>query len=284
MDVVTVLSSVAVLGGLGLAFGVFIALANAKLKVWEDPRIEEVDELLPGANCGACGYAGCRPFAEALIGGETPPAQCTVMGTGEVEDVASYLGVEAGEVSQVVARLLCAGSAAVAPWKAEYTGIESCAAAVAVAGGGKGCPWGCVGLADCAVSCDFDAIEMNPLGLPIVDPEKCTACNDCVEVCPLDLFVLMPLSHKLIVQCRNLLEGDAATDVCEVACNACRRCVQDAAKGLISMQWGLAVVDYDKVELQNRKAVERCPTDAIVWLEGAQFPEGVPGEGIAQSA
>lgn len=284
MDVLTLLSSVAILGGLGLAFGVFIALANAKLKVWEDPRIAEVDELLPGANCGACGYTGCHPFAEALIGGEAPPAQCTVMGPGEVGDIASYLGVEAGEVSQVVARLLCAGSAAVAPWKAEYTGIESCAAAVAVGGGGKGCPWGCVGLSDCAVSCDFDAIEMSSFGLPIVDPEKCTACNDCVEVCPLDLFVLMPLSHKLVVQCKNLLEGDAATDVCEVACNACRRCVQDAAEGLISMQSGLAVVDYDHIELQNRKAVERCPTDAIVWLEGAQFTEGVPGEGIAQSA
>lgn len=278
MDPLTLLSSVAILGGLGLTFGVLIAVSSAKLKVWEDPRIDAVNNLLPGVNCGACGYVGCLPFAEALIAGDAPPARCTVMGPDETGDVADYLGVETGQVSQVVARLLCAGSAPVAPWKADYFGVESCAAAVAVGGGGKGCPWGCVGLDDCTVACDFDAIEMSPLGLPLVDPEKCTACNDCVEACPLDLFVLMPMDHHLIVQCKNLLDGEAATDVCAVACNACRRCVQDAEEGLISMQSNLAVIDYDNIAAQNEKAVERCPTNAIIWLEGAQFAEGVPGK------
>jgi electron transport complex protein RnfB len=272
MDFGVVLGSVLILGGVGLTFGILIALANARLKVWEDPRIDDVSDLLPGANCGACGFAGCRAFAEAVISGETPPAKCTVMGEGELEEVAAYLGVDAGEVDRRVARLLCAGSSDVAPFKADYVGIRSCAAAAAVSGGGKGCPWGCLGLGDCAVSCDFDAIVMTPFGLPVVDADKCTACEDCVEACPLGLFVVMPMDHHLVVQCRNLLEGDDATAVCEVACNACRRCVQDAAPGLIHMERGLAVIDYELVELENPKAVDRCPTGAIVWLEGNQFP------------
>ncbi|HUG40644.1 MAG TPA: (Fe-S)-binding protein [Longimicrobiales bacterium] len=266
-----VLGSVAILGGVGVTFGTLIALANRKLRVWEDPRIGEVESLLPGNNCGACGQAGCRAFAEAVIRGEQTPAQCTVMGEADREELAGYLGVDAGQATRVVARLLCAGGADVAVQKASYFGVESCAAAVAVGGGGKGCPWGCVGFADCAVVCDFDAIVMNRHGLPVVDPERCTACGDCVDACPLGLFTLMPLDHHLVVQCRSLLEGDAATDLCAVACNACGRCVADAPPGLIAMQRGLAVIDYAKIELENPKATERCPTAAIVWIEGAQF-------------
>jgi ferredoxin len=194
------------------------------------------------------------------------------MGPEEVDDVASYLGVDAGDTAKVVARLLCAGGIDVAPYKADYQGMQSCAAAVAVTGGGKGCPWGCVGYADCAVSCDFDAITMSETMLPVVDLELCTACNDCVEACPLDLFVLMPADHHLVVQCKNLLNGEAATDVCTVACNACARCVQDAEPGLIEMIDGLAIIDYGKIQLENVEAIERCPTGAIVWMEGQQFP------------
>jgi ferredoxin len=194
------------------------------------------------------------------------------MGEDERADVADYLGIAAGSADRRVARLLCAGGRDVAPYKATYHGVESCAAAVAVTGGGKGCAWGCVGYADCAVVCDFDAIGMSPFGLPVVDPDLCTACGDCVEACPLGLFVLMPLNTHLVVQCRNLLSGDAAEAVCSVACNACGRCVQDAEPGLIEMVSGLAVIDYDRIELENPKAVERCPTGAIVWIEGRQFP------------
>lgn len=269
MNPQAVLASVAVLGGVGLTFGVLIALANRKLYVWEDPRIDQLTDILPGANCGACGYAGCRAFAEAAIDGAVAPAGCTVMGEGELEDVAEMLGVDAGEATKVVARLLCAGGTDVAPRKALYDGIESCAAAVAVSGGGKACAWGCVGLSDCAVACTFEAIRMNEVDLPVVDPEKCTACNDCVEACPLDLFVLMPMAHRLIVQCRNLLEGDAATDVCAVACNACGRCAQDAPE-VVSMTGGLAVVDYEKMDLADPAAIARCPTGAIRWVEGRQ--------------
>jgi Na+-translocating ferredoxin:NAD+ oxidoreductase RNF subunit RnfB len=271
MDFSLILTSVAILGGVGLTFGTLIALANAKLKVWEDPRIDAVEEVLPGANCGACGLAGCRAFAEAAVKGEVAPAGCTVMGEEDRADVAAVLGVSAGEANKLVARLLCAGGTNVATSKARYHGVGSCAAAVAVTGGGKGCTWGCVGLADCAVACDFDAITMNPFGLPVVDPELCTSCGDCVDACPLDLFTIMPLGDKLIVQCKNLLEGDDAEEVCAVACTACARCVQDAAPGLIEIKNGLAVIDYEKIETANPEATARCPTGAIVWVEGAQF-------------
>lgn len=271
MDFTLILTSVAILGGVGLTFGTLIALANAKLKVWEDPRIDAVEEVLPGANCGACGLAGCRAFAEGVVKGEVAPAGCTVMGDEDREDVAKLLGVDAGAANKQVARLLCAGGTDVASHKALYHGVDSCAAAVAVTGGGKGCTWGCVGLADCAVACDFDAIVMSPTGLPVVDPEACTSCGDCVDACPLDLFTIMPLNDKLIVQCKNLLEGDDAEEVCAVACTACARCVQDAAPGLIEIKSGLAVIDYGRIETANPEATARCPTGAIVWVEGAQF-------------
>jgi electron transport complex protein RnfB len=273
MDGRLILESIIILAGVGLTFGILIALANAKLRVWEDPRIGEVEEVLPNNNCGACGFAGCRAFAEALVKGETTPADCTVMGDDDRDEVAAVVGVDAGEANKRVARLLCAGGTDVATRKADYYGLESCAAALAVTGGGKGCAWGCLGLADCAVACTFDAIQMNEFGLPVVEPELCTACEDCVEACPLDLFTIMPVEQRLIVQCKNLLDGDAATDVCTVACNACARCVADAADDLIEMRDGLAVIDYSKNELANKDATARCPTGAIVWLDGdRQFP------------
>lgn len=267
----TLLVAVGILGGVGCLFGILIALAHRKLWVYEDPRIDAVAGMLPGANCGACGFPGCRGFAEAAVKGEIAPAKCTVMNDDMRADVASYLGVDAGEAEKRVARLLCAGGSDVSHKRADYIGIQSCAAAVAVSGGGKGCVWGCVGFGDCAVACTFDAIHMNDVGLPAVEVEKCTACNDCVEACPLQLFTILPLYSKLIVQCKNLLQGDDATDVCAVACNACGRCVADAAPGLISMQNGLAVVDYSKIDLANPAATARCPTGAIAWVEGAQF-------------
>ena len=271
MSPLLVLTAVLTLGGLCLFFGVTISLAHKKLYVWADPRIDGVAALLPNANCGACGFAGCRAFAEAAVHGQVAPAGCTVMNEDARADVASYLGVQAGAAEKRVARLLCAGGTDVAKRKADYIGIESCAAAVAVGGGGKGCAWGCVGLGDCAVACDFDALHMNEFGLPVVDIDKCIACGDCVDACPLDLFTIMPLDHKLIVQCKNLLEGDAATEVCAVACNACGRCVQDAAPGLIQIQRGLATIAYDQIARAEISAIGRCPTGAIVWLEGAQF-------------
>lgn len=276
MSIMTILLSVVILSGLGLAFAALIAITHRRFRVWEDPRIDAVAELLPGSNCGACGCAGCRAFAEALVEGSMQPATCTVMSVDQVDVVAGYLGVEAGEANKRVARLLCAGGCDVAPARADYRGLETCKAAAAVAGGGKSCVWGCIGLADCKVACDFDAIFMNPVGLPVVVPERCTACGDCVEACPKDLFTLMPVEHKLIVQCKSALEGEEAEAQCRVACTGCGICVLDAAPGLIEIVNGLAVVDYAKNEAAGPEAVARCPTGAIAWVDGAQTFEPAP--------
>jgi Na+-translocating ferredoxin:NAD+ oxidoreductase subunit B len=269
-----VVLSVAVLGSLGLLFGGLIAVATKKLWVWEDPRIDEVAGMLPGSNCGACGQAGCRAFAEAAISGAVQPAQCTVMNGDGVTAVAEYLGVEAGAANRRVARLLCGGGSDLSIRNAEYRGLQTCGAAAAVAAGGRGCSWACLGLADCERACTFDAIFMNDRGLPVVVPSLCTACGDCVEACPKDLFTLMPTEQKLVVQCRSLLEGAAADALCAAACNGCGRCAADAAPGLIRMQNGLAVIDYSKNALADPSATRRCPTNAIVWVEGMQFMKG----------
>lgn len=277
-----VVSSVLILGGVGLAFAILIAVANRRLRVWEDPRIDAVAAMLPNANCGACGLPGCRAFAEQAVAGAIAPAKCTVSSDDGIAAIADYLGVAKGEAVRRVARLRCAGGHDVAVQRAEYRGLQSCAAANAVAGGGKGCSWGCLGFGDCEVVCDFDAITMSDAGIPVVDAARCTACGDCVEACPKDLFVLMPVSHHLLVQCRNLVAGDEVLADCKVACTACGRCVQDAAPGLISVASGVAVIDYEKIALEDVRAIERCPTGAIVWLEGAQFVAS--GRPMARSA
>jgi Na+-translocating ferredoxin:NAD+ oxidoreductase RNF subunit RnfB len=260
--------ALAILTGLGLLFATILAVSYKKLKVYEDPRIDKVEEMLPGNNCGACSMPGCRAFAEKVIEGELNVSKCTVSSPGGIEDIANYLGVDAGSEEKRVARLLCAGGKDEAHNRASYTGgLSTCRGEAVVAGGPKDCNWGCLGLGDCESVCDFDAISMSENGLPVVDTEKCTACGDCVEICPKDLFIIQPLSEKLIVQCRSLLEGDLATDRCSVACNGCARCASDAAPDVIKIVNGLARINYELNDLAGPEATRRCPTGAIVWLE-----------------
>jgi Na+-translocating ferredoxin:NAD+ oxidoreductase RNF subunit RnfB len=266
-----VLGSIYILAGVGLVFAILIALAYRKLRVYEDPRIDVVTAMLPGANCGACGFPGCRGFAEQAVAGKVKPANCNVINDEGAAAIAKYLGVDVGEANRRVARLLCAGGTNVAAQQAEYRGLPTCAAAAAVAGGGKACAWGCIGYGDCAVSCDFGAITMLPNGLPQVALALCTACGDCVDACPKGLFQIVPLDQKLLVQCRSLIEGDEALEACRVACTTCGKCVLDAAPGVVSIESGVAVVNYEKNMLADPSATRRCPTGAIVWLEGAQF-------------
>ena len=265
---------------LGIVLASVLAFANRKLYVYEDPRIEEVEEMLPHANCGACGMPGCRPFAEALIKGEIDPALCTPNSQAMTEEIAEFLGVELGDHTKRVARLACAGGAHVAYFRAEYSGMKSCRAATLVSGGGKGCTWGCLGLGDCETVCEFDSIHMNKYGLPVVNEDHCVACSDCVDVCPKDLFFIQPVTHKLWVACKSLSEGDEAEHDCEVACTACARCVADAPEGLIKMEANLAVIDYSKNELASKVAIERCPTGAIVWMEDQKTLKGLGAKKI----
>jgi Na+-translocating ferredoxin:NAD+ oxidoreductase RNF subunit RnfB len=267
-----ILIALAIMVGLGLLFAALLAFAYKKLRVVEDPRIDIVENLLPHANCGACGEPGCRAFAERLVGGEAPPSKCTVSAQEALARIATVLGVEVGQTEKRVARLLCAGGKKEAHNLTDYRGsLRTCRGEAVVTGGTKACTWGCLGLADCEVACTFGAIFMNDDGLPQVIPDKCTACGDCVEACPKQLFEIMPLSRKLIVQCKSLLEGDLAKSKCSVACTACGRCVADAAPGVIEIKNGLAVIDYSLNHLATIGAVRRCPTDAIVWVDGAQF-------------
>ncbi len=255
------------MAGLGVLLAALLVVANRWLFVWEDPRIDQVEDMLPKANCGACGTAGCRQFAEKLVAGEIAPGQCTVNTKEMSQAIANFLGVDLGAGEKRVARLACAGGAHVAFIRASYDGLNSCRAAALVAGGGRGCVWGCLGMGDCAEVCDFDAIQMSRLGLPVVDAAKCTACGDCVEICPKHLFELHPVSHRLWVACRNREFGEAAEAQCEVICTACGRCAMDSPEGLIEIRDNLAVVDYGKNALASKVAIERCPTGAIVWLE-----------------
>lgn len=266
----------AIMTGLGLFFALILAVAYRFLRVNEDPRIEATEDLLPGSNCGACGQPGCHAFAEQLVGGRVTPSQCTVASTDTVAEIAELLDVDPGRQERRVARLHCAGGRGQAYQIAEYRGFESCRAASVVSEGGKGCPWGCLGLADCELACGFDAIKMNTNGLPLVLLDRCTACGDCVSACPRDLFELVPLSHRLLVQCKAPLAGDMAVSLCVTACDACGRCASDAAPGLIRMEDNLPVIDYSAGGPARPDATYRCPTGAIVWLTGAQFAQAEP--------
>ena len=264
-----IITAIVILTGLGLLFATIIAVAYKKLRVYEDPRIDKVEELLPASNCGGCGEPGCRAFAEKVVAGEVNAGKCTVSSAEGIERIANYLGVEATKDEKRVARVLCAGGKNEAHNRATYKGgLSTCRGEAVVAGGPKDCSWGCLGLGDCETVCDFDAITMTDDALPLVDPAKCTACGDCVDICPKGLFVLQPISQKLIVQCKSLLEGDAATERCSVACNGCSRCVNDAAPGVIEVKNGLATINYELNDLAAQSATKRCPTGAIVWLDG----------------
>lgn len=270
----SVLTALVTIGGLTLVLASLLVVANRLLHVAEDPRVGAVEGMLPHTNCGACGYPGCAAFAEALVSGDVLPGKCSVSSPEQHSQIAAYLQVDVGAEEKRVARLACAGGSNVARHRAHYEGLESCSAAALVAGGGKACFWGCLGLADCERACDFDAIEMDSHQLPVVDEDRCTACGDCVEACPKDLFSIHPAEERLWVACSSLAHGDEILEDCEVACTACGRCAMDAP-GQIEMQRSLPVIDYRRGPL-TAAPTQRCPTGAIVWIDKDKGP--VKGE------
>lgn len=265
-----IIYSVASLSAIGIAASVILYFVAQKFRVIEDPRIDEVEEALPAANCGGCGFAGCRSFAEALVGqgdenGNLDGLNCPVGGNEVMAKVAGILNLEVEEKEPEIAVVRCNGSFENSPKKVLYEGATSCAFANNLFNGEGGCPFGCLGLGDCVQSCDFDAITMDhETGLPVVN-NKCVACGACVEACPRNIIELRPKGKKdrrIFVSCVNMEKGGPARKNCNVACIGCGKCVKVCAFDAITMENNLAYIDPLKCKL-CRKCVTECPTNAI---------------------
>ncbi len=269
MDNVIIIA-VAALGGLGLIAAVILYFIANKFKVYEDPKIDEVEEALPAANCGGCGFPGCRAFAEATTTSakknkNLEGLNCPVGGNDVMQTVGSILGLEVEAADPLIAVIRCNGTFKNTPAKVKYEGATSCAFAHALYGGEGGCQFGCLGLGDCVDACDFDAIHMDPeTGLPVVN-DKCTACGACVIACPRDIIELRkkgPKDKKIFVSCVNKEKGGPAKKNCAVACIGCGKCDKVCKFDAITINSFLAYIDFEKCTL-CRKCVEVCPTEAI---------------------
>jgi Na+-translocating ferredoxin:NAD+ oxidoreductase subunit B len=257
----TLTLSLLTMGGLGIFFAGALAIADRKLRVEEDPRINAVNDVLPGANCGACGEAGCQAFAVSVVEGRQEVNGCPVGGADTAEAVATVMGVDAGDTVKIVARVHCRGGKGLVQEKATYEGPQKCSARILVAGGEHSCMWGCVGGGDCVEACSFDAIFMNEAGLPEIIDELCTGCGACARACPRNVIEMHPNTREHFVFCRSHDDPKTSRKTCKVACIGCGICtrkVEDSA----SMDNGLAVIDYEKL---NPAIVpfEKCPTGAI---------------------
>ncbi len=268
MDIV-VISSILGIGGLGLLFGASLAYASKKFAVEVDPKIEEILEKLPGANCGGCGYPGCSGYAEAVVKSGASMTLCAPGGQAVIQDIANILGVEAVDMGEkMVAVVQCRGDNEKAPKRFHYAGITNCHAAQILMGGDKACVYGCLGLGTCVESCPFGAMRMGEHGLPIVIEEKCTACGNCVSACPRGIMKLIPVSQKVFLGCVSQDKGKAVKQVCKVGCTGCTLCAnpKTTPSGSIQMKGNLPeIVDIKADDLMT--AVEKCPTKSFVVRE-----------------
>ncbi len=256
-----VFTAVIALGGLGLLFGVILAGASKIFHVEVDPKIQQVRDALPGANCGACGYPGCDALAKAIVNGEADINACPPGGATSVEAISKIMGIEGKIGERMVANVLCKGNYDRTTKKFEYHGIQDCKASVMIQGGDKSCPFGCLGNGSCVTVCPFDAIHLVN-GVAIVDPEKCTACEKCITECPKNIIELVPYKQKVIVDCSNHLFGKEVKDDCKVGCIGCKICEKACPFDAIHVEDHIARIDYDKCT-QCMVCAEKCPTKAI---------------------
>ena len=272
-----ILISLITLGLVGAISSIILFFTAQKFHVFEDTRINDVEEALPSANCGGCGFPGCRAFAEACVKAETMDGlNCPVGGAPTMENVANILGRTVVAAAPTVAVVRCGGTCDHRPRINEYDGVQHCFIAHNLYSGETGCSFGCLGLGDCEVSCEFDAIKVNPVTkLPEVDEDKCTSCGACVKACPKLLIELRkkgPKSRRIYVSCRNEDRGPIAKKSCDVSCIACTKCEKVCPHEAITISNNLAFIHDDKCKL-CRKCVEVCPTNAIVELN---FPPRKP--------
>lgn len=266
-----ILTAVIVLGAIALTASVVLYLVSKRFAVEEDPRIAEVQELLPGANCGGCGFAGCSGLADALVKGadlgNISGLNCPVGGTTVMDSVAAYLNMAATQAEPLVAVVRCNGTCEHRPRTAIYDGLRTCAAMHSTGAGETGCGYGCLGCGDCVEVCAFDAIHINPATLlPEVDEERCTSCGACVKACPRNIIELRkkgPKGRRVYVQCVSRDKGAVAKKACAVACIACGKCEKECAFDAITIANNLSYIDYQKCKLCT-KCVDVCPTNAII--------------------
>ena len=250
-----------ILGALGIIFGVGLAIASKRLAVQIDPRLEKIHGLLPGSNCGACGGAGCFGFAESLLSGKLSIDACRVSEEKVKEQIARLLGKTLEKKTKSIAVLHCNGGKRVKN-RFLYQGIEDCVAANLVLGGQKECVFGCLGFDTCVKVCPFRAIAMSDEGLPVVDKDKCKACNKCVQICPKKLFSLVPVTKNVYVACSSHDLGKDTKAVCPVGCIACKLCEKACLFDAIHVIDNLAVIDYNKCTSCG-ECVKVCPMKTI---------------------
>ncbi len=269
-DMNTVVITILSLSIIGALAAVILYLIAQKFKVYEDPRIDQVEEVLPGANCGGCGFPGCRGFAEACVkADELGDLFCPVGGNDCMGDVASTLGKEAVEKAPEVAVIRCNGTPEHRMRTNSYDGAETCTIAHNLYAGDTACEFGCLGMGDCVDACEFDAIHMNPVSLlPEVIDDACTACGACVRACPKDIIELRKKNkkdRKIFVSCVNTAKGGVAKRACDVACIGCKACFKVCPHDAIVVENFLAYIDPVKCKL-CRKCVVVCPTNAILEI------------------
>lgn len=265
MDVTLLIIALATMGGLGFIFAGGLAIADKKLRVEENPLIGKINDILPGANCGACGSAGCYDFAVRLVDGKAEPNGCPVGGEDTAQDVATLLGVETGSAVKMVPRILCRGGNAEAVKKmADYYGPLSCSVMDVVSGGDKLCYYGCLGGGDCVEACPFGAMIMTDDGLPTVIEELCTGCGICVKACPRNIIEMHPEDRNVFVFCKNHDDPKTSKSVCSVACLGCGICARKS-EGSVEMDNFLGVMQYDKLD-ESKIPFDKCQTGAIGYL------------------
>ncbi len=267
MDIIPFVVSMSSMGGLGALFAIGLAIADKKLHVDVDSRIELIAEELPGANCGGCGSPGCNAFAEAIVIGKTRITGCPVMTEEGVDEISRIMGVQVEAREKEIARVLCKGGNNETAKKGEYLGIKSCIGAHLTFGGEKLCSYGCLGFGDCVISCPFDAIVMTDNGLPEINEETCTGCGNCEVACPRKIIEIHPQSRNLFVFCKSEDEAKYTKTVCIKACNGCKSCSKKVEEGQIEIKNNLAVINYDMYGTVSEVPTTKCQNKAIALLE-----------------